>query len=108
MTTTFGGVEIKEAGEITVSYQTRTREAITHGGKSNVQTSTQYGTLLSLEGMGTQADVDALVAMIGAIDTLITDDATYTNMAIQGDIKTKKAAPGNQYYTVTFIRKTTS
>jgi hypothetical protein len=61
-----------------------------------------------VEGMGTQADVAAIVAMIGVIDTLITDDATYTNMAINGDIKTKKAAPGYQYYTVTFVRKTTS
>jgi hypothetical protein len=109
MTTTFGGTELKNASKGNIRYPVKTTTTGLMSGKDYVQYAPagMHGTEVTVSCLGERADITALLSLVGSKQTLITDDQTFTNMIIQGEIEERETdAPGWFEYIVHFVRHT--
>jgi len=113
MTSTFGSVELVEAGKFEGKFPTLTKTKVLHGGKVSVQSSVNYGVDITVRCRGSWADVTALLGKIGSPDTLTFEGTAFTNCYISGEPEVKESEGRDIVtgavtydYKVNFVRKT--
>jgi hypothetical protein len=108
MTTTFAGVILPNASKVKTTFDTLTKVTVLLSGKRSVQTNPEVGMNFSVTCLGTRAQFLALLALVGTKDSLVTDDDTYTNCAMNGNIDyTETDDPDDQFFfSFGFVRET--
>jgi len=107
MTTTFGGVELPNAGKAILSFNSLIRKTLLLNGKRSIQISPELDTNIVVEGIATYTQILAVLAKAGSKNALVTNEGTFTNCVISGDISIRESdAPGKFNYRIAFERHT--
>lgn len=103
MTVTFSGVEIKDASPPRIKPEIASRDTLLQSGKHSVKSNANYGRSWTYTGLGTIAEVNALLDLIGSNAALVTEEETITAAYLTSwDDLEESEAPGKFFYTVTF------
>jgi hypothetical protein len=103
MTVTFSGVEIKNASKVRMKPEVASRDTLLQSGKHSVKSNVNYGRSWTYTGLGTKAEVNAVLALIGTKAALVTEEETVSNAYITSwDDLEESDTVGEYFFTVTF------
>ena len=110
MTVTFDSVELYHASPFERETPVRSAERILLDGRSKIVPAANAGTRFTFTCMGTLAQMNYLIAKVGAAYTLNVGGTDYTNCHILGNPKTREmpGSPGNYTLTLTFVQDTSA
>jgi hypothetical protein len=107
MAVSFAGVPLPNASKIKGQPQILLNDTILIDGKHSIQATTQMGQVVTYTCLGTWAQYEAILALVGSDGTLITEDETYSDHMYISSLSYEESANPNYYFfTVSFALET--